>query len=150
MIVYDLRCHKDHVFEAWFASSEAFDRQAEAGAVMCPICGSRKVSKALMAPAVAGIRNRDEAPASTTGPRPETPEQVHIGRYMNVLRELRRQVEKHCDYVGERFPEEARKMHYGEADKRNIYGEATEAEAQALREEGIAFERIPWIPNHDA
>jgi hypothetical protein len=148
MIVYDLQCHKNHVFEAWFASSGAFDRQAKAGAVVCPVCGSKKVSKALMAPAVSGTRTRDDKAPATAGEGP--PDTARVGMYMNALKELRQHVEQSCDYVGEKFPEEARKMHYGEADKRNIYGEASETEAEKLRDEGVTFERIPWAPTHDA
>ena len=145
MIVFDLRCNKDHVFEAWFASSSAFEAQAKSGAVSCPVCGSAKVVKALMAPAVAGTR-RDDEPMS----RPEAPSNGKPATYINALKELRDHVESTCEHVGARFPEEARKMHYGEAEKRNIYGEATESQADKLREEGIDFDRIPWLPSHDA
>jgi len=145
MIVYDLRCSKDHVFEAWFASSDAFDEQSKAGAVTCPLCGSFKVAKALMAPAVAGTKKTDEAPA-----RPDAPAAGQPATYFNALKELRQHVESTCDYVGPGFAEEARKMHYGEAEKRNIYGEATEKQADALREEGVDCHAIPWLPNQDA
>lgn len=149
MIVFDLRCGGDHEFEAWFASSEAFDRQAKAKKVACPVCGDTKVVKALMAPAVAGTRKKGEAAA----PKPAKGKAVmaeQMGQYMTALRALRSEVEKNCDYVGERFPEEARKMHYGEADKRNIYGEASVDEARALADEGVAVQAIPWAPDHDA
>lgn len=149
MIVFDLRCGRDHEFEAWFASSEAFDRQAKAKKVACPVCGDTKVVKALMAPAVAGTRKKGE----TASPKPGKGKAVmaeQMGQYMTALRMLRSEVEKNCDYVGERFPEEARKMHYGEADKRNIYGEASSDEARALAEEGVAVQAIPWAPDHDA
>jgi hypothetical protein len=144
MIVFDLRCHKDHVFEAWFANSDAFEEQSTAGAVVCPLCGSAKVSKALMAPAVAGTRKADAPPARDDAP----PQQQAM--YFNALKELREHVEKTCDYVGPNFAEEARKMHYGEAEKRNIYGEATDKQADTLREEGVDCHRIPWLPNQDA
>lgn len=145
MIVFDLRCNKDHVFEAWFASSDAFDDQTKAGAVSCPVCGSAKVAKALMAPAVAGTKKSDVA-AEPLGAQQNS----ERATYMNALKGLRAHVEATCDNVGSRFPEEARKMHYGEAEKRSIYGEASERQAEALREEGIEFARIPWLPNHDA
>ena len=145
MIVFDLRCHKDHVFEAWFASSEAFDEQSMAGAVACPLCGSAKVIKALMAPAVAGTKKSDK-PAE----RAEAPAPAPQATYFNALKELREHVEKTCDYVGPKFAEEARKMHYGESEKRNIYGEATEKQADRLREEGVDCHQIPWLPNQDA
>lgn len=145
MIVFDLRCHKDHVFEAWFASGEAFDEQSKAGAVACPLCGSAKVTKALMAPALAGTKKSDE-PA----PRADTPAPGQQATYFNALKELRAHVEKTCDYVGPNFAEEARKMHYGEAEKRSIYGEATDKQAASLREEGVDCHQIPWPPNQDA
>jgi hypothetical protein len=147
MIVFDLRCHKDHVFEAWFASSEAFDEQSKAGAVACPLCGSAKVAKALMAPAVAGTRKSDEPTPRAEGAEGSEPAQQTT--YFNALKELRAHVENTCDYVGPNFAEEARKMHYGEAEKRNIYGEATERQAKSLREEGVDCHQIPWLPNQD-
>lgn len=141
MIVYDLTCGNDHDFEAWFPSSEAYDKQRKARKVPCPVCGDAKVSKALMAPSVAGAKKKDGGkPIHTTGQ----------AAFVTALRELRHHVEANCDNVGERFPEEARKMHYGEAEKRNIYGEATEAEAETLSDEGITCQRIPWVPGHDA
>jgi hypothetical protein len=145
MIVFDLVCAADHQFEAWFASSAAFDRQAKARKVACPVCGDTSVSKALMAPAVAGTKKKSKDAAPRKAVMAE-----QAGEYMTALRTLRRQVERNCDYVGERFPEEARKMHYGEADRRNIYGEASADEAEALKDEGVAVNQIPWVPDHDA
>jgi len=142
MIVFDLTCSNDHEFEAWFPSSEAYDKQRKARKVLCPVCGDAKISKGLMAPSVAGTRKKgDEA---------KTVQAAGPAAYMTALRELRQHVEANCDNVGERFPEEARKMHYGETEKRNIYGEATETEAKELHEEGIECQRIPWVPEHDA
>ncbi|MEE8334279.1 MAG: DUF1178 family protein [Alphaproteobacteria bacterium] len=141
MIVYDLTCGNDHGFEAWFPSSEAYDRQRKARKVLCPACGDSKVSKALMAPSVSGTKKKGDGKLThASGP----------AAYMSALRELRQQVETNCDNVGEHFPEEARKMHYGESEKRNIYGEATEAEAETLSDEGIDCQRIPWVQGHDA
>jgi hypothetical protein len=118
MILYDLQCSKGHVFEAWFKDSEAYEAQAARKAVVCPACGGRKVKKAPMAPRVA--RSRDgEPPAKPPGP--PHPEAV---KYMQMLGELRKKIEDNCDYVGPQFPEEARKIHYGETEARNIYGEA--------------------------
>lgn len=145
MIVYDLRCGNDHEFESWFQSSGAFDALAKARQLACPICGDTSVAKALMAPAVSGARKREEQPKAVSSGAAQ-----QMGQYMQALRELRAQVEKNCDYVGQTFPEEARKMHYGEAETRNIYGEASDSEAEALREEGIEFGRVPWAPEHDA
>ena len=139
MIKYELKCRKDHVFEAWFYDSATYDKQAAGGKVVCPVCNSRKVTKAPMAPRIArskGERAADEA--------------KQMAAAMKVLAELRDHVEKNADYVGEQFAEEARKIHYGEADKRNIYGEASKEEARELVEEGIDVAVIPWIPRGDA
>jgi len=142
MIVFDLACGNDHEFEAWFPSSEAYDKQRKARKVLCPVCGSTKIAKRLMAPSVSGTKKKDDGGKKVHAAGPAA--------YMAALRELRQHVEANCDNVGERFPEEARKMHYGETEKRNIYGEASEAEAQELKDEGIECQRIPWVPGHDA
>lgn len=139
MIVFDLRCANEHVFEAWFQDSAAFDEQAARHEILCPVCSDTAVSKALMAPNVAGSRKK----AADRGAEP-------FSRYVNALAELRDHVEKNCDYVGEAFPEEARKIHYGEAERRNIYGEASDDEATEMHDEGIEFQRIPWAPREDA
>lgn len=145
MIVFDLRCSNDHEFESWFQSSDAYDSLVKARKVACPVCGVTRVAKALMAPAVNGARKRGDSVKAVASPAAQ-----QMGQYMQALRELRTEVEKNCDYVGEKFPEEARKMHYGEAETRNIYGEASESDAEALREEGIEFQRVPWATDHDA
>lgn len=137
MIVFDLKCQKDHVFEAWFKDSKAFDTQSKAGKVVCPICGNKKVAKALMAPNIVGAKQKAGAEADIQA------------KVMQVLAQLRDQVEKNCDYVGDKFADEARKIHYGETDKRGIYGEASDEEAEALAEEGIEFGRLPWLPRTD-
>lgn len=137
MILFDLKCHKDHVFEAWFKDSRAYESQAKAGKIVCPVCASSKVGKALMAPSISSSRNKAKAEADA---------QAEMRR---MLLKLREQVEKNCDYVGPQFAEEARKIHYGEADPRGIYGEASEAEAAELAEEGIEVGRIPWVQRSD-
>ena len=141
MISFDLKCSNDHEFESWFESSEAFDRLAKAKQLSCPICGDANISKALMAPAVSGSKKRE---------REHSPMATNAADYMNAMRAIRKQVEANSDYVGDKFADEARKIHYGEADERNIYGEATKEEAESLRDEGIECERIPWVPEHDA
>lgn len=141
MIKYQLRCNKEHEFEGWFADSAACDEQLQAGDVACPICGSVKVSKAIMAPRI----GKGESGTSVAVSPP--PEALQLKQ---ALRELRDQVEKNCDYVGEQFAEEARKIHYGEADARGIYGESTEKESAELADEGIEVSRIPWLPREDA
>jgi len=147
MILYDLRCKDGHEFEAWFRDSATYDKQRKAGAVLCPVCGGKKVEKAMMAPALAK-GGRGEAPAPVAAE--PSPEAVKMAEAMRVLRQLRQQVESNCDYVGPRFAEEARKIHYREADPRGIYGEATKEESEALKEEGIEFGTVPWVPRHDS
>jgi hypothetical protein len=134
MILFDLRCAAGHAFEAWFRDGAAYDAQAADAAIDCPVCGSREVAKALMAPAV---RSR---------PSPD-PEQV--AQAMKVLRKVQDHIEKTFDHVGPGFAEEARRIHHGEADRRSIYGEATTSEVEALGDEGIEVGRIPWLPRHD-
>jgi hypothetical protein len=136
MIRYNLRCRKAHEFEGWFRNAAAFDEQAGAGEVVCPVCGSKKVEKALMAPSVASGRGRGRAAR----------EAEQAGKMMTALRELRSHVEANCDYVGPSFAEEARRIHYGESEERNIYGETTSEEAKALEDEGVEVKRIPWVP----
>jgi len=136
MILFTLRCAAGHEFEAWFRDGEGFAAQQKAGEITCPDCGDAKVEKALMAPHIG--RSRDKTPAIS-------PAQMRA-----ALVELRRQVETNCDYVGERFAEEARRIHYREVDPHGIYGEATPDESRELAEEGISFGRIPWIAPTDA
>jgi hypothetical protein len=159
MIHYALQCRHGHPFDGWFRDSAAFDAQAAAGLVECPTCGETTVSRAMMAPAVGrkgGSRVRDEAappqaappttepgaavvPAAVGGER--LPDQVRA-----MLQRLRAEVERSFDYVGDGFADEARRIHRGESDKRGIYGETTPAQAEALADEGIEFDRIPWVP----
>ena len=140
MIVFNLKCRRDHHFEAWFRDNVTFDEQVAAGVVDCPVCGSKKVEKALMAPHVAKS-GRAEKTAR---------EMVKVAQAKKALTELRRQVEENCDYVGPTFAEEARKIHYGESDERSIYGETSNEEAKALDEEGVKVQRIPWLPRENS
>ncbi len=135
MIRYDLECRKKHRFEGWFASSSAYEDEAAKGRVACPVCNSKKISKAPMAPSVA-----TRSAAATPGP----------AEMREMLVELRRHVERTGEHVGERFADEARAIHHGEADDRPIYGDATPEDVEALREEGIETARIPWVPIGDA
>lgn len=159
MIVFDVSCSNDHVFEGWFRDSESFAEQVEAGAVTCPVCGDTRVKKALMAPNVAGIRKgKDDvspspAPTATPGTAPNAAMDAPDGKlaeFVEALHELKKHVEENSDYVGDAFPEEARKIHYGETEARSIYGEATPEEAEELHEEGVDFHRIPWTGKTDA
>jgi hypothetical protein len=137
MILFDLKCGEGHVFEAWFRNSGAYDAQAAAREIACPICGDIRIAKAPMAPRIGKSRQEVEKTETAAQRRAEV---------MRDLVELRRKVEENCDYVGDRFAEEARRIHYGEVEERGIYGEATEAETTELKEEGIEVGRIPWVP----
>ena len=153
MIRYALACDKGHTFESWFQDSAAYDKQAKRGLVACPHCGSAKVEKAIMAPRISGAKKRPapaEPPAAASG----TPEKAPVAmlspqekEVRTKLKELRDQLTKNADHVGPKFPEEARKMHYGEIAHRSIYGEASPEEAKALAEEGIEFHPLPILPD---
>jgi len=175
MIRYALNCDQGHSFESWFASSAAYDKQAKRGLVNCPLCGSAKVEKAIMAPRLGRADVIEPLPAAPAAPAPSaapptaappavpapgglpvpvTPGQAPVTILSTVerelrqkLKELREHVTKNASYVGASFPEEARKIHYGEAEQRSIYGEASPDEAKALHEEGIEFHPLPVLPD---
>ena len=157
MIRYALICQQGHQFESWFQDSAAYDKQAKRGLVSCPHCGSAKVKKAIMAPRLsATAKNRSktiEAPntAPEAAPAPAlapvamiSPQEQEIRA---KLKELRDHLTKNADNVGAKFPEEARKMHYGEIEHRSIYGVASPEEAKELSEEGIEFHPLPSLPD---
>lgn len=162
MIKYTLRCSKDHRFDSWFRDSATYEKQEKRRLLECPVCGDAKVERAIVAPNVAAKGNRKaesvrarkggnegETPAAASETPAQTVTTIPPGmppELRKVLLELRGQVEKNCDYVGEKFADEARKIHYGEADKRGIYGETSDEEAAALADEGIEFGRLPWVP----
>jgi hypothetical protein len=146
MILFDLKCSSDHVFEAWFADSASYEKQVRKKAVECPVCGDTKVTKALMAPRIAARSDRARTAEKQTAVMPADDQ----SKAATLLRELRDHVEANCDYVGETFPEEARKIHYGETEKRNIYGEASAEDAQALRDEGVEVSQLPWLPKRNS
>ena len=155
MIHYQLLCSQTHEFDGWFKDSAEFDRQAKRGLVECPACGDTKVGRALMTPAVAKRNAPSRSEPQTEPPQPPPPAPVSVGGRMPahmfaMLRQLRAEVEKSCDYVGPDFAEEARKMHRGEVDPHGIYGEATPEEAEALADEGIEVASLPWAPNADS
>ncbi len=136
MIRYALKCDHDHGFEAWFGSSSDYDDQAARGLVECPFCGSQSVEKAIMAPSVAGTK-RSAAPEMAT--------QMQT-LMMEAAREVRAHVEANFDYVGDAFAREARDIHEGRSDKREIYGEATPAEVQKLKDDGVPVAPLPAAP----
>lgn len=163
MIRYNLRCGRGHAFESWFQSSSAYDSQVKRKLVNCPACGSAKIEKAIMAPQIGRKRKeaagvRDDAPAATEASvnevsAPEAGAAAAMPLMMAQERELRaklKQLRDHitgnADNVGERFPNEARKMHYGDIEHRPIYGEASPAEARALIDEGIEVSPLPVLP----
>ena len=138
MIRFALICEHDHEFEGWFRSNEDFDTQKKRGFVDCPSCGSHKVQKALMAPAVSTAR-KQETIALAMG---EAQKQA-----LAQLKAMAEKVRENADYVGDKFAEEARKIHFGETDPRGIYGEATLEEAKGLAEDGVDFMPIPVFPD---
>ena len=155
MILYRLRCAKGHEFDSWFKDGKTYERQEKRSLIGCPACGSDKVTRAPMAPRIGKGGHRVDAPAEAppdavpvAAPDPQV---AALARAMpkemrEALVKLREVVEKNLEPVGEKFAEEARKIHYGESDKRGIYGQTTDEEAEALAEEGIEFGRLPWIP----
>jgi len=161
MIRYALICERDHAFESWFQNSAAYDKQVKRSLVTCPVCGSAKVEKAIMAPRVSAAAENESvaspspAPAGPppTAPQPAaTPAPVAVmsppeRELRQKLKEIRAHIVKNANYVGPRFSEEARKIHYGETEHRSIYGEASPEEAKALHEEGIEFHPLPILPD---
>jgi hypothetical protein len=154
MIRYSLRCERNHSFDSWFQSSSAYDSQVKRKLVTCPACGSAKIEKAIMAPQIVSKKGRDIAapapepapPAEVTAPA-STPLLMAQERELRAkLKELRDHIVKNADNVGERFPNEARKMHYGDIEHRPIYGEASPDEARALVEEGVEVSPLPVLP----
>jgi hypothetical protein len=161
MIKYQLICDQNHEFEGWFQASAAFDAQAESGLVRCPLCDSDQVKRALMTPNLASPKRRKaiEPPLADLAPKPANPrlaqqlapptdsEQVQaFGAALAKLRQLQKKITKDCRDVGDNFAEEARKIHYGEAEADGIYGRTTHEEREALEDEGIDVLDMPWLP----
>ena len=155
MIKYALVCDKGHQFESWFADSAAYDKQRKRKLVECPVCNSPKVDKAIMAPRIAAKKAKkpaadapapvaNEAPAAV--PAPVAMMSPQAMEFRTKLKELREHIVKNAEDVGARFPDEARKMHYGETEHRSIYGVATPQEAKELLDEGIECHPIPVLP----
>ena len=160
MIRYALRCEQGHAFESWFQSSSAFDSQVKRKLVACPACESTKVEKAIMAPRIVSKKGRESAlpvpapvpaaaPDAAPNALPSGPQSLLMAQERELrakLKELRDHIVKNADNVGERFPNEARKMHYGEIEHRPIYGEASPDEARALIDEGVEVAPLPVLP----
>ncbi|MEI4484494.1 MULTISPECIES: DUF1178 family protein [unclassified Phyllobacterium] len=133
MIRFSLHCDKDHEFEGWFRSNDDFDSQAEKGLVSCPSCGSNKVGKALMAPSVSTGRQKEKIALA-------------MSEMAKEMKEMVKKVRENADYVGAEFAEQARKIHFGEAEARGIYGEATPEDVEALLEDGVDVMPLPVFP----
>jgi hypothetical protein len=159
MIRYTLRCESGHAFESWFQSSSAYDSQIKRKLVTCPACGSVKVDKAIMAPQIVGKKGRESAVPAPVEPAEVAPQaaptqpsstpllMAQERELRAKLKELRDHIVKNADNVGERFPSEARKMHYGDIEHRPIYGEASPDEARALIDEGVEVTPLPVLPD---
>jgi hypothetical protein len=156
MIRYNLRCERGHAFESWFQSSAAYESQEKRKLVNCPACGSAKVERAIMAPQIVSKKGRESrenavpvAAATTDVAAPgSTPLMMAQERELRAkLKELRDHIVKNADNVGERFPNEARKMHYGDIEHRPIYGEASPDQARALIDEGVEVSPLPVLPD---
>jgi hypothetical protein len=143
MIRYDLICDKGHEFDGWFRDSEAFEKQIKRHLISCTQCGSEDVTKQLMSPGIPAKSNRkDDVPQKMLAGTVDSRTQ----RLMQMMREVRKNVEENAEYVGDRFADEARKIHYAESEKRGIYGEAKPEDAKALIEEGIEVHPLPRLP----
>lgn len=138
MIRFSLVCEHDHDFDGWFRNGNDFDSQQKRGLISCPACGSAKVGKALMAPAVSTGRNKESLALAMNDEQ---------RRALTQLKTLADKARENADYVGDRFADEARKIHFGEAEARGIYGEATPDEARGLAEDGVEFMPLPVFPD---
>jgi hypothetical protein len=153
MIRYNLRCERGHAFESWFQSSQTYETQEKRQLINCPSCGSAKVERAIMAPQIVSKKSRDRAvPAPAAATETTTPASTPLmmaqeRELRTKLRELRDHIVKNADNVGERFPNEARKMHYGDIEHRPIYGEASPEEARSLIDEGVEVSPLPVLPD---
>jgi hypothetical protein len=168
MIRFQLQCHSQHQFEGWFKSGADFDAQRDGGLLSCPVCGDADIEKAVMAPAVArnlqrtreierkaadtqtaNVPAKPEKDVRPNNPAPK-PDPETMARVMVAMRHFKTFVEKNFEDVGDQFPEEVRKMHYGEADEREIFGRAKLEDARELIEEGIDILPLPNIPELDS
>lgn len=136
MISYTLKCEHDHTFDSWFQSAEAFDKLLAAGMVTCSVCGALGVEKAVMAPRVRPARNA-VSPTDRPLSAPASPAE-------QALAEMRKKIEENSEDVGEKFADEARKIHDGDAPERAIIGQAKPEDAKALIEDGIPVAPLPW------
>lgn len=168
MILFDIKCSDGHVFEAWFQNNDAYEKLAKNDLVECPLCGCTKISKSLMSPNISANNSPDNfvadhkpgehedhkvmVSAHSTATNDVSSEDVKraIEHMHNTMAKFRQQVEKSCEYVGNNFAEEARKIHYGEGEKRGIYGETTVRETEELIKEGIDLLPVPGTDKLDS
>ena len=161
MIKYQLICDQNHEFEGWFQTSASFEEQAAQGLICCPICDSDQIRRALMTPNLVSPKQRSSKEPMPTelSPRianPKSPDTARasikseqmqgFGAALATIRQIQQKITKECRDVGDDFAEEARKIHYGEAEAEGIYGRATEQEREALQDEGIEVLDMPWLP----
>jgi hypothetical protein len=152
MIHYALICDRKHEFEGWFNNAADYDKQAKRHLVSCPVCGSTAVDKAIMAPAISASKKKKAVASKPEAAVPQTnapvamlsPQETEVRA---KLKELRDHLTKNADNVGKKFPEEARKMHYGDIEHRSIYGEASTEDAKKMLDEGIEFHPLPTLPD---
>ena len=151
MISYVLICDKGHEFDGWFSDSAAYDEQLQRGLITCIHCGSGKIEKQLMAPGIPVKGNRRKEGPTRPAAAPAQPVLAsgfdpRLEKLLQLMREMRKTVEENAEYVGNRFAEEARKIHYEESERRGIYGETTAEDAKDLIEEGIEIHPLPVLP----
>lgn len=159
MICYRLRCAHDHVFEGWYKDSSTFAMLRQKNLLNCPECGTSSVDQAPMAPAIVG-RAPERLPQSDPTPAPDmaAPPAPVAGQIppglpdamLSALRDVRRTIEENCENMGNRFADEALRIHYGEAPERGIYGEMSQSQREELEEEGVAFQNVPWVRDTDS
>ena len=135
MIVFDLKCSNNHVFEIWFKDSKEFNKQAKKGLISCPVCEDNNVNKSLMSPNLTAKSNSKNIKKTINK------------TIINKISKFKKTIEKNFDYVGDSFTEEAKKIKYGEAEDRGIYGEANIEQTKELIEEEIEFQPLPWQSN---
>lgn len=152
MILYELRCANGHNFEAWFRDGATYDTQAKHGEVECPVCSDTIIQKAPMAPRVSKSGSAKSGSANSAAPKSPAEDRAReVAReILTAMKKVHEHVEENCDYVGDKFADEARAIHYGETEERGIYGEATSEEANELEEEDIPVQRLPFGPRRDS
>ena len=135
MIKYKLQCKNLHQFESWFRTSDDYEKLSNEKMLSCEICGSKSISKSLMSPSVSSKEKKKIKETLDTVP----------SKKQKLIKQLKKEVEKNCEYVGDNFEKEARAIHYGDSPERSIYGKTTIKEAKSLYEDGIPVTPLPWV-----